>query len=308
MKITISPHEYINDYKSMLVYPKKYPDKFENLYKLVKNRLECNENSLFRLQYGLSFSRSLDDVYFKNIHKNWPLFSIEQYNLLIEFYLELIGFKKYVKDYVLICSYSLYEFSSPYSSQNQLEKFVRFYFNVLFDKPNFSNINNIDLNNDYFNDKLFNVQSEQGANDSYYWLQLSEFTDEFAYQLFCSIEKGEITINNNLKLDDFIKLKNNVILKLKNLYLEKGQPLFSGSFSGEDLDGYEYFTEKDVLSGRYFIKRKKFGYTSFFRYRLPWINFVLGWESRTFNDSKIISSDLSITFNGNCKYLLETNH
>jgi hypothetical protein len=301
----IDPKDYINDYKSILIYPDAYPDKFTLLYKLVKNRLECNENSLFKLQQGLFFSFYISDVHNLYIHKNWPLFSIDEYTHLINLYLELIGFKKYVKDYTLLSSYSFSISSNKISTTIQKIQSIRLNFNVLFDKPDFSNIKDIDLENDYFNEKLFIIQKDDHFLGNYDWNRITEFSDCFFYNLFRSVEEQRFFINNSLSLDNLEKVRQETLIYLKAFYAEKNEPIFSGLYSSESLQGYTYYNEKDVLSGIYGNERKLFWNISFFRFRIPWINFALGWENRLFRDTNIISSELSITFNGNCKYLLE---
>lgn len=301
-----TPEEYISYYKNMLIYPKKYPDNFENLYTFIKNILLTDTTSLIKFKYGLHFNRSMGDYHFKNTHNNWPLFTIDQYEKFVKLYLELIGFTKYVKDYVLICSYSLY--SVPHHLNDFTHdkmKYINFSFRVLFDKPDFSNIKDIDLEEDYFNERLFFIQKEGQFHD-YYWLRLREFMDEFAYQLFWAIEKKEIIINDNLIIEDLVKLKNTTLMSLKEFYSKKNAALFSGYSDKEDLSADQYYTENDILSGKYSHDRKLPFFDFFFNGRVPWINFVLGLEKSLFNDPNIINSQVFVDYIGNCKYLIES--
>ena len=297
--------EYLQEYKQMLFFPSKYPSNFELMYKFAKNRLECNENSLFKLKYGLSLYKEASSDMYKNMHRGWPLFTIKQYNILIDLYLELIGFKKHVKDYVLICGYSLVN-SKDETEGGEKKKVICFYADVLFDKPDFFNNNEIYLENDYFNEKLFNIQSETSSFSYFYWRRLDEFTDEFFYRLYLLVDSGVIIINNELNINDLKKVKDDTLLYLKELYAKRKESLFSGGASRECLHGYCYYTEPEVLSGKYVLERRLSDYISFFNVKCTWIDFVLGWENQLFNDSKIVSSDLTIDFEGNCKYLLES--
>jgi hypothetical protein len=94
------------EFRNALTPLYKYNKKFILMGNLIKNRISVSENSLFKLNYCLSFSKTIYNEH--AVLSNWPLFSIDEYSKLVDLFLEIIGFKRYVKDYVLICSYSFF--------------------------------------------------------------------------------------------------------------------------------------------------------------------------------------------------------
>ena len=305
----VSSLEYCDRLKNMCIPLNKWSFKFKDIIFLIDN-LVYKENTSMNINKSI-FVHYTTSSSWKNFNSRESLCNIEEYNQLVNLYLELAGVKQVIKDYILISSFSfLKKLPSSYSDIKKNTEdsfFFDFKFELLFNDHNLSFKVNEQQDKTYFNKFLFKEGAVTDEKEVYFINKFTEFTSCFFFLFFYKFEKDiSLKFQDCLNINYIKKLEEETLAYLNEFYGKKKIKLFSGYYNTENsCIGKNFLTNSSFIAGEW----EKFT----LGYRLKninnfslWFSFALNWQHWLFNAEAIINSEVKVEYVGNCNYILKS--
>lgn len=304
-KLVALDFKYSDYLKSELCYSKQdYPSIYKNLEKLIS--YVKGKSVIYKFKIGFSFSVVAHTLFYnkesgKYLNLNeWSnpenlIMEGEDFIKFIDLLLDIFGFKEIVKDYVILTVGRLYEDSQHYDEHGNLKKYIQYSFEVLFDKPDITNIYD---NKNRFNLLFFDEENLKSKKDLIFinrvYTKFFNFMDYVVNFYFIPNIQSKDNFKKNYLNKEYL---HNKILELEfdlfDLYLNKNKnedfvKLFIDPTQSNDMEMlydlnhligdnfdfslYEYLDEtfQDNLYNKILD----------YRWQLePWYKFALRWES-----------------------------
>ena len=299
-----SVDNYVNDLKKKILPLNSWPSKFQNLAEL--SNIVISRDTGLNKSIFFSYNTSTS---WKNFNSKFPICTIEEYTKLVDLFLELVGIKDILKDYILISSFSQNKGGLNNSSFSE-NHFCYFIFELLFvdNESLLTKFGEYGFN--YFNSSLFKKAENMNDKDIYYKVRFEEFTECFFDTFFYHFEQ-----NSNLKFSECLnkeyikKVEGETLTNLYDFYQRKKELLFNGSYSYHMVFGKKYVNLFDFsdgsyqkFSGSYYFNNKK----TFFKNQYLWFDFILFWQISLFQSNSLINSELNLSYVGTFQYLINS--
>ena len=267
---------------------KNYPQFYE-LLKIL------NKEKVIHLPYSISYTGPYVSIKI-DIEKNIVKYPVEEADQIIDGnaliniidnMLDIIGFKKIIKDYVIVA------ISSFHSKDTSNTLF--YYFNVLFDKPE---LNNYEKNEELFHPQFFNTTNFVDNKDFY---KLKQFID--VYMCYILTELPRDTLKKKLGL--FFNLNEEYRMLIKDIIFNEIKNTYVDSNNASNVSFEKYYSNEELLQEldkfSFFEQRLK-GRNSFFWYETSWSN--LGGMRFVF-EKEYKKVDIKVKGFGTCSHLFE---